>query len=109
MHMTMDIHGREVEVKTGTYGPAHDPYAYCEYGFIHKGRRYTFHEGISVWIREDDVTVVIPWSLDITEQEYRKLTYDRFKTLTGLNMEEVEAELERRLYNTDFECEYCEE
>lgn len=43
----------EVHVKSGSEGPAHDPYSYTEYRVKRDGRKIVMHLGMGDWIKVD--------------------------------------------------------
>ena len=103
MKTTLFDHPRlTVRLKTGTEGPTHDPYSYEELTVITPRGKVVLHEGLSVWLKHNDVKVDQPLNTPYEEYE-RWIREDVFKAVTGYSREQI-ARIARRLKER---CPYC--
>lgn len=68
--------GTEIDIRSGTEGPAYDPYHWDEITVKTKGREVCFHLGLAVWMTID--------GLDVLNDE--EDLFPIFKELTGMSV-----------------------
>lgn len=92
---TLRFKGGSVTHKTGTYGPAHDPWSFTEVIVTRGDKTYVAHAGIGLWIT-DATTGHKTHFYDDQKSEWEEL----FRELTGYSVTEWDRFMDRYGHST---------